>query len=481
MIAYAFPPEGRAGTFRPLRFVRYLSKMGWGTSIISCKPYRYERYDPDLLAMVPKETEIIRVRGCDPWQAFQAWREKRVKRRLSGGPVEMVDQIREAQYAPFRSRVREALHTAERFFYLPDMAKPWIRPAVEATVDACTRKQPNVIWATVGPVSSGVVAQRASERTGLPYVLDFRDPWGLNYYEEEVKRSRWAAGVAHRIMYGILERAQAVVFLFRTIAECYLRAYHGALDPAKVHIIPNGYEGSLEDFNPPDGGRCTIFYAGNLSTYRYDTLLLGLRSLKQTDPVLAERLRLFFVGDGMEKIAREVRTLGLSDIVETMGPVPYAEILRLQGDAHSFLILGRNPNRKGHELVAGAKLFGYLKGRRPIFGVLPRDETAKILYRVGARTVANADSVSDIVTVLRRILDAWSEGTLPSLLPDRAACEVYSSEHQTLALIRALEGQPPTEPFISGSIEVPVSLRGDLVTRSETGLSVASSRIQKLS
>lgn len=401
-----------------------------------------------------------------------------MQRRLSGGPVEMVDQIREAQYAPFRSRVREALHTAERFFYLPDMAMPWIRPAVEATVDACTRKQPNVIWATVGPVSSGVVAQRASERTGLPYVLDFRDPWGLNYYEEEVKRSRWAAGVAHRIMYGILERAQAVVFLFHSVAECYLRAYHGALDPAKVHIIPNGYEGSLEDFNPPDGGRCTIFYAGNLSTYRYDTLLQAIHSLKETDSKGVKQLRFLFVGDGMETIARDAVALRLTDIIETAGPTSYTEVNRLQLDAHSFLILGRNPNRKGHELVAGAKLFGYLKGRRPILGVLPLDETRKILYRVGARTVANADLVSDIVTVLRQILDAWSEGTLPSLLPDRAACEVYSSEHQTLALIRALEGQPPTEPFISGSIEVPVSLRGDLVTRSETGMSMASSRIQ---
>ena len=65
MIAYFFPPEGSAGTYRPLRFVRQLSKMGWSTSVVSADPYHYERYDPDLLGLVPSETEIVRVRGRD--------------------------------------------------------------------------------------------------------------------------------------------------------------------------------------------------------------------------------------------------------------------------------------------------------------------------------------------------------------------------------------------------------------------------------
>jgi glycosyltransferase involved in cell wall biosynthesis len=311
-------------------------------------------------------------------------------------------------------------------------------------------------------MSSGVVAQKASERTGIPYVLDFRDPWGLNYYEREAKRLSTTAISAHRMMYTILEKARAVVFMFETVAECYWRAYQGALDAKKIHIIPNGYDGSIEEFMVPNGDKCIILYTGVLSTYRYDTLLQALDIFRKTEPVQANRLRVLFVGEGMEGLAREAATLGLSDIVETMGTISYAEILCLQREAHAFLIFGRKSDRKGHELVAGAKLFGYLQGRRPIIGVLPQDETKKILYRLGVSTIAEVDSLPEIVTALRRVLDAWLKGTLASLLPDRTACEAYSAEQQTSAMVRALEALPPTEGFVPGSVEIPQSLRGEV-------------------
>ena len=56
-------------------------------------------------------------------------------------------------------------------------------------------------------------------------------------------------------------------------------------------------------------------------------------------------------------------------------------------------------------------------------------------------------------------LSKWSAGTLSSLVPDRKACEAYSSEHQTATLVRALEGVPPEEPFIPGAQAIPPSLR----------------------
>ena len=110
----------------------------------------------------------------------------------------------------------------------------------------------------------------------------------------------------------------------------------------------------------------------------------------------------------------------------------------------------------GYELFARRKVFGYLKAGMPIIGVLPNDETKKILLRVGVTTVADVDSQSEIVTVLRRLLDAWSQGKLSSLLPKRAACEIYSAERQTQDLVRALEGTPALEPFVPGSVEIPV-------------------------
>jgi len=167
----------------------------------------------------------------------------------------------------------------------------------------------------------------------------------------------------------------------------------------------------------------------------------------------------------MEGLANEAAALDLSDIVATVGPISYAEITRLQQEAHALLMLEREPTIKGYELLAGAKLFGYLKAGRPIVGVLPSGEAKKILQRVGVSTLADVDSPSEIIVVFRQLLDAWATGMLASLVPDRTACEVYSAQRQTAALVRALEGVPPAKPFVPGLLEIPPSLQGDIGER----------------
>src|SRR5262245_39214820 len=192
MIAYSFTPEGNAGVYRPLRFVRHLPTMGWNASVIALDTQCFERYDPGLLDLVPSDIEVIRVRSRDPWQAIQTRRAQHIQKKLTCASVETVARIHVAQQAPVRSFLREVVRRAEAWCYHPDMAMCWIQPAVKATVEMSTRKRAEVIWATAGPVSSFVVAQRVSQRTGIPYVLDFRDPWTITCTEFETRRPAWA-------------------------------------------------------------------------------------------------------------------------------------------------------------------------------------------------------------------------------------------------------------------------------------------------
>ena len=464
LLAHAFPPEGNAGTYRPLRFVRHLTKAGWHASVVSTEMERYERYDPGLLTLVPDETEIIRVRAWDPWQALQRRRSRRSQVPASGAPVEHVVKPKVAHQSRLRSLLREIVHTAEAWCYHPDTEMGWIRPAVKATVELSMRKRPQALWATGAPWSSFLVARQASRQTGVPYVLDFRSSWTLVPNDFESRRPAWAQHRDRRTLYTLFTDAQAVIFAYDTEAECYWRAYQGALDAARIHIIPNGYDGTIENFVAPTGDKCVILYAGTLD-YRYDTLLQALYWFKQSNPVRASQLRLLFVGEGVEPLAREAAKLALSDIVQTRSPVPYAEIAALQQEAHALLILGRPSTMKGHDMLAGAKLFGYLQAGRPIVGVLPQDEGKKILARVGVPTVADVTSLSEIVAVLRQLLDAWSTKTLSRLVPNPSACEAYSAERQTAAIMPALEGAPAIAPFVPGSVDVPPSLRQELSSK----------------
>ncbi len=459
MIAHPFPPEGSATSYRTLRHVRQLPKMGWGVQVISAIPSQYERYDPKLTALVPDETKVIRVRAYDWWQRFQSWRARRIQIQESRN-LAAVDQNRhEVTSGNLRSRVRAMVQTAEAWWYHPDMAMPWIRHAVRATLEACAHQRPTVIWANAGRLSAFFIAQMVSKRTGVPYILDFDDAWTVTCTEFEAKKSKSARRQVRRTMYGLLKGAQAVVFRYESEAECFWRAYKGALQASKVYIIPNGYEAPIEPFVSSVGDRCTLLYAGTLPDYRYDTLLTALTVLKESDPGLAKRLRCVFVGEGMEPLAAQATSLGLTDIVETAGWMSYEKINRLQRESHALLVLGRKATIPGYELFAGAKLFGYLKAGRPIVGIVPLDETRQVLERVGAKTVADVDSVPEIVAVLQNLIEKWANGELLSLVPDPKACASYSSEHQTAILVRALEGVPPEKPFVPGAQTIPPSLR----------------------
>jgi hypothetical protein len=93
---------------------------------------------------------------------------------------------------------------------------------------------------------------------------------------------------------------------------------------------------------------------------------------------------------------------------------------------------------------------------------VPRDETRKVLERIGVSTIADADSPAEITNQLERLIKVWSSGTLSSLLPHRDQCEYYSAERQTEALVQALTGGRPAQRFVHGRVEVPPSLRAQV-------------------
>jgi len=467
MIAHDFPPEGNAGAYRPPRFARQLPALGWQPAIVTVDRALFERYDPSLLAQVPPEIEVVRVTNRDPWQAFLASRRRRVGARLSQASPAQASRIVASQHRAARARLREFLRSLEARVYDPDIAMGWIAPAAKAVEALCRRIHAQIIWATAGPVSAFHVAERASRRAGVPYVLDFRDAWTITFNEFEARRSPDGRRRDRRNMFRFLKGARSVIFRYEREAECFWRVYRGALSPAKVRIIPNGFEGEVENCRNPQNGKCEILYTGTLSDYRYDTFVDAIALLKQSFPRQAARLRCHFVGEGCEAILDRARARNLADMVTAEAPVRSALLLQRCRQADAFLLLGRPPSMLGYELFAAAKLFGYVKLGKPIMGILPEDEAKRILREVGATTVADVDSVADIVTLLRRVSAGWADGTLESLAPDRAACRAYSAERQSETLVSAFESAPSGDSFVPGRVAIPQSLQKEIARRGE--------------
>ena len=465
MIAYFFPPEGNAGAYRPLRFVRHLPFFGWHPTVVTLETDNYERYDPALLKKIPSGTEIIRVSNRDPWPALLEKRAKRTQETIANASAETTAQMLSAHHNFFRSRSRELVRAVEARVYHPDMAMGWIRAAVKAIERVCRSKPADVVWATAGPVSSFHVAAKAAQRMGVPYVLDFRDAWTITFNDFEARRPRWATLRDWNNMFRFLKGARSAIFRSHAEAECYYRAYRGALEPTRVHILPNGFEDDVERSTPSKGAKCELLYTGTLGDYRYDTLLDAICSLKAWFPAEAALMHFHFVGEGNEVVAKQAELLNLKDIITTEGAISQSAVAILAQKAHALLLLGRPATMKGHELFAAAKLFGYLKTGKPIVGILPDDQAHEILQKVQVSTIADVTAPDKIVAVLRAVLRAWADDNLQSLAPDLVACRAYSAEIQTRALVAALEGAPALDPFVPGRVDVPASLRVSIARR----------------
>ena len=213
IIAVYFPPDGSAGVSRPLRFVRELPSHGWVPSVVTVNARAHERHDPHLMETVPREVDVIRVSDRDLWQAIQARRANRLHARLEAATPTQAAKVQAAHHRPMRRLLRSAVRTVEASVYYPDLARFWIRPAIDATVALCARKKPRVLVATGGPWSSFIVAERVSQRIGVPYVLDFRDSWTLTCNEDfEMLRPRWAVRQDRRLLDRLFRSAQAVNF-----------------------------------------------------------------------------------------------------------------------------------------------------------------------------------------------------------------------------------------------------------------------------
>jgi len=340
----------------------------------------------------------------------------------------------------------------------------WIRPAIEAGLKAARLHHYDAIWATGAPWSSFIVASRISKRTGIPYVLDFRSSWTLVPNDFEKRRPQWIQERDQKRLGALFEAARAVVFFYEAEAECFWRVYRSQLELSKIHIIPNGFEGEIDNSPLPEpGDRCRVLYAGVLSSYRYDTLLEALAILKKRNSEQARRLLFEFVGEGSGVLYSQAKQLGIQDLVSARSPIPHSEVRKLEQQSHALLMLGRGPDHIGFELLAGAKLFAYLRAGRPIIGVLPDDEARKILLSVGTRFLAGADSSIEIAEMLDDLVTVWRRGDLSACIPDPEVCRNYSATRQTEGLIRALENKPPITPFVPGRSKVPSSLRDRIV------------------
>jgi glycosyltransferase involved in cell wall biosynthesis len=400
-IAYYFPPVGGAGVQRSQKFVQYLPSEGILPVVITgpaSSEDRWTPHDKTLINTIPAEVQIHRVKGPIP-----------------------------STNGKLRSRL-------ETWMALPNsFSKWWTQAAAEVAYRAADGDA--LIFATMSPFESGEVARRLSQRLGIPWVADLRDPWALD--EMQVYPTAFHRRVDMAKMEKLLSSA-AVIVMNTPEASAALKAAFPKLRNKDVVTITNGFD--HEDFatrvRPRSDAMFRIVHSGYLHTEsglrlrnrQFHRLLGGAEAgvdiltrshtflLEAVErwcserPAVVEDLEILFAGQtskadrdvaGGTRVARAVRFKGYLSHQDSVELVRTADLL--------FLPMHNLPPGRPSRIVPG-KAYEYMASGRPILAAVPDGDAREYLKQSGTGLICPPDDVSGMVRILDRVYTAWKNG-----------------------------------------------------------------------
>ncbi len=411
MVAYHFPPcRGSSGSQRTLNFARHLPKHGWNAVILSANPRAYQEVSTDQLKDIPADVPVCRAFALDAGRHLAI-------------------------------RGRYASWTA-----LPDRWVSWIPGGVPAGLYMIRKYKPQVLWTTYPTASALWIGYLLHRLTGVPLITDLRDPMteedsrtGVLYPAD---KKLWRARRA-------IER-RAVLHSARTILVTPgSRALHAAryaeLPENHWAIIPNGYDEeafaqveSQVSARPLNGRPLQLLHSGLLyPTADRDpsAFFAALADLQRAGAFNTHRVIVTLRASGFVQHYQDmIRNHGLAEMVRLEPPIPYREALQEMLEADGLLVFqGYTSNP-----AIPAKLYEYLRARRPIFAMVDSGgDTAGTLRSVGAGTIAPLESKEQISKGLLDFLAQIRHGIAP--LGDPVAVRSFARESHASVLASLLD------------------------------------------
>ncbi|GAA6621363.1 glycosyltransferase [Scytonema sp. NUACC26] len=273
------------------------------------------------------------------------------------------------------------------------------------------------------------------KRFGIPYVLDFQDPWLNDYYKQPGAApppgGRWKYGYsqlqAKLLEPKTLSKASHVISVSPAYPQMLQQRYP-QLRPDQFTVLPFGApEADFEQvpflniqqtiFDPNDGKRHWVYVGavGKIMEFSLRALFLGIESERRKNPELWQTVRLHFVGTSYAPKDRAVKTvepiaqeLGVADLVtEHTQRIPYFEALKVLTDSDAILLIGSND--PGY---TASKLYPCILACKPILAIFHKQSSVvDILHQCQAgQAIAfspemqPSDLLSEVTFQLRELL-----------------------------------------------------------------------------
>ena len=368
MISPFFPPSGVIGAKRPMNFARHLPELGWMPAVVAL-PETMGR-DPSLERFVPQ---------VPIWRGYRS------------GPIAwMEDLIGKGPVAhPYKAKTAPGTEGAlDRYSrYLP-----WVFFGARRFL---RRENCEVIYVNAGPHSAQMLGARLAESTGLPLVLDLRDPWSIEPYYRDA-RSPEANRKVDQLEREFFHRATRIILNTESALEAYRSHYGGIIPAERFTVLRSSFEPELYGPAPkPPGktGTFDILYFGHLRPAKNAQLFLsGYRRFIDEWKLAPGDAYLTTLGTRTAEDDLAIVRLGLDEYTRIRPSVPLLESRAVLGKADLLLDL-MGPE---HRLQLSGKFFDYLACGRPILSVTPNEEVGQILTetQAGERVALDAGEIA---------------------------------------------------------------------------------------
>lgn len=394
-------------------WANHLPEFGWKPIILTVRPEFYEeKPEPELERLLPDGLEIVRSR------AFPI-----TKPRLVGDiGWRSVLFMRGELARLIRSRKIDFVHFTVPAFP-PALLGPWL------------------------------------DRQGVPYGLDYIDPWVpeklFSYFPGS--KAWWAQQLSVWMEPVAAKKAR----LITGITEGY---YRGVLDrnphlraQAVTRAMPYGFDvrdheearKRMAGFRPvfPKDGKINLIYAGALLPRAHENLRLFLQALLllEKQPEWRGKVRMTFIGTGPDPkrpdlytirwIAEEMGAGGL--VSEVPGRMAYLDVLRNLEAADGIVVLGSDESH-----YSPSKIYQSMLAGRPIFGLMhPESLATRTIREMRAGTVVTKPDLSALtVERLAVKLGEYLGNVLPQFVAvDPTKMEKWSARASAKVLTEGLE------------------------------------------